>query len=79
MGSVKHTMIQKLRIRMAEDAYHDETVEFYITTLGEHDIILGMDWLQAHNPEINWVEPRLAFTRCPDTCTLSTKPVVISS
>ncbi len=79
MGSVKHTTIQRLRIRMAEDAYHDETVEFYVTTLGEHDIILGMDWLQAHNPEINWAEPRLAFTRCPDTCTLSMKPVVISS
>src|SRR6266571_4801113 len=45
MGSVKHTTIQKLQIRTAEDAYHDETVEFYITTLGEHDIILGTDWL----------------------------------
>ena len=79
MGSVKHTMIQKLQIRTAEDAYHDETIEFYIMTLGEHDIILGMDWLQAHNPKINWAEPRLAFTRCPNTCTLSMKPVVISS
>ena len=79
MGSVKHTTIQRLRIRTAEDAYHDETVEFYVTTLGEHDIILGMDWLQAHNPEINWAEPRLAFTRCSKTCTLSMKPVVILS
>jgi len=79
MGSVKHTTIQRLQIRTADDAYHDETVEFYVTTLGEHDIILGTDWLRAHNPEINWAEPRLAFTRCPDTCTLSTKPVVISS
>jgi len=64
---------------MAEDAYHNETVEFYITTLREHNIILGMDWLHAHNPEINWATPNLAFTRCPDSCTLSTKPVVLSS
>jgi hypothetical protein len=45
--------------------------------LGDHDIIFGTDWLQAHNPEVNWAKPQIAFTRCPNTCALSISPLVI--
>ena len=32
---------------------------FYITKLGDQDIILGMPWLKRHNPLINWTKPSI--------------------
>lgn len=78
-GTVKHTTIQQLRIKSLTNAFHEETAELYITSLGDHDIILGTDWLKAHNPEVDWAKPRLALTRCPTTCKLSTTPMIIES
>jgi gag-polyprotein putative aspartyl protease len=76
-GAVHHTTIQTLRIKAPQNNYHEERSEFYITAIGDHDIILGTDWLNAHNPEVNWTTSQLSFTRCPDTCSLSTKPIVV--
>jgi hypothetical protein len=45
----------------------------------DHDIIFGMDWLRAHNPEVNWTLPQVSFTRCPKECTLSQTPLIITS
>jgi len=28
------------------------------------EMILGMSWLQAHNPEINWETGEVKMTRC---------------
>ena len=36
--------------------------------LGRTEIILGMPWLQAHNPEINWETEEVRITRCPPLC-----------
>jgi len=33
---------------------HQETIELGLTNTGKHDILLGMDWLKAHNPNIDW-------------------------
>jgi len=33
---------------------HVERMQMDICDLGKTDIILGIPWLQAHNPEINW-------------------------
>ena len=35
--------------------------ELYITHLGKNKIILGFDWLQKHNPCINWKSGTLDF------------------
>ena len=35
--------------------------ELYITHLGKNEIILGFDWLQKHNPRINWKIRTLDF------------------
>jgi hypothetical protein len=32
-----------------------------ILTLGTYDMILGMDWLEEHNPDIDWVAKTLQF------------------
>jgi len=35
--------------------------DFLITDIGEHDIILGMSWLDEQNPLINWKEKMLSW------------------
>ena len=47
---------------------HKETIEAAVTNTGNHDLLLGMDWLQAHNPNIDWTKNKLLLNRCPDTC-----------
>src|SRR5579863_122911 len=37
--------------------------------MGKHDILLGTNWLKAHNPSINWQNNSIQLDRCPDTCT----------
>ena len=78
-GSVCFTTIQCICIKTLEDHYHEELSELYVTTLGDHDIIFGTDWLHAHNPEVNWTLPQVVFTCCPASCILSQKPLVITS
>jgi len=39
-----------------------------ICDLGKTEVILGMPWLQAHNPEINWETGEVKMTRCPPLC-----------
>jgi hypothetical protein len=34
---------------------------FYVTTLGDQNLILGLPWLEKHNPIINWTEKTLEF------------------
>lgn len=47
---------------------HSELINFAISTLDKNNIFLGHDWLQLHNPEINWNQKNLTFTHCPSTC-----------
>ena len=35
--------------------------KLYVTHLGKNEIILGFDWLQKHNPRINWKTETLDF------------------
>ena len=39
-----------------------------VCDLGKTEIILGMPWLAAHNPEINWEIGEVKMTRCPPLC-----------
>jgi len=36
--------------------------------LGKTEVILGMPWLQAHNPEINWETGEVKMMKCPPLC-----------
>ena len=35
---------------------------------GRIDVILGMPWLAAYNPEIDWEKGEVKMTRCPPWC-----------
>jgi hypothetical protein len=34
---------------------------FYVTALGDQNLILGLPWLEKHNPIIDWTEKTLEF------------------
>jgi len=45
-----------------------ERMRMDVCNLGKMDIILGMPWLQAHNPEINWEMGEVKMMRCLLLC-----------
>ena len=47
---------------------HVERMRMDMCDLEKIDVILGMLWLQAHNPEINWETGKVKMTRCPLLC-----------
>ena len=80
LGWVRHYTRQKIRIPSDKpDSYHDEIAEFYITDIGDNDVILGTDWLQHHNPNVDWVERTLSLSQCPPTCITRNPPVHVRS
>ena len=59
------TQMAQLRLTIGS---HSELMNFAVSTLDKNDVFLGHDWLQLHNPEIDWNQKTLTFTRCPSTC-----------
>jgi len=47
---------------------HVERARIDICNLGKTELILGMPWLVAHNPEINWKKGEVKMTHCPPIC-----------
>ena len=47
---------------------HVERIKMEVCNLGRTEVILGMPWLQAHNPEINWETGEVKMTRYPLLC-----------
>ena len=47
---------------------HVERVRMDVCNLGKTEVILGMPWLAAHNPEIDWEKGEVKMTRCPPIC-----------
>ncbi len=47
---------------------HTKRIELAVTNLGKTSIFLALDWLQYHNPTINWTKSMLTFNQCPDCC-----------
>ena len=47
---------------------HKEQLEAMVMDLNGMDMFLEHDWLVKHNPEDNWKDGKIQFTRCPDSC-----------
>jgi len=47
---------------------HIERMRIDVCNLGKTEVILGMPWLAAHNPEINWETGEVKMTRYPPLC-----------
>jgi len=49
---------------------YKEQLEAAVTDLNRTDMFLGHDWLVKHNPEVNWKNGTIKFTRCPESYTM---------
>ena len=47
---------------------HMERMRIDVCDLGKTEVILGIPWLAAHNPEINWETRKVKMTRCLPLC-----------
>ena len=47
---------------------HVKRARMDVCNLGKTVVILGMLWLAAHNPEIDWEKREVKMTRCPPIC-----------
>jgi len=47
---------------------HMERARMDVCNLGKIELILGMPWLAAHNPEIDWEKGEVKMTHCPPIC-----------
>ena len=47
---------------------HHERLRMDVCNLGRTKMILGMPWLAAHNPEINWESGEVKMLRCSPWC-----------
>ena len=55
----------RLKIKIQD---HEETMELTIADIRKKDIFIGHDWLQHHNPEIDWQDKKIKFSQCPGIC-----------
>lgn len=47
---------------------HVEKIVLAVTNLGNSKVFLGHDWLQLHNPNVDWREGTITLDRCPEEC-----------
>lgn len=55
-GQILH--MAKVNLSIGGDS---EVILLYVTRLAYFDIVLGLPWLQYHDPEIRWAEETLQF------------------
>ena len=46
---------------------YKEYLEAAVTDLNGTDMFLEYDWLIKHNPEVDWKDSKIKFTRCLDS------------
>ena len=65
-GAITHIV----RIALALGRTHCEVLELYITRLGQYPVVLGLSWLQKHDPRIRFKENTVTFDSkyCLDHC-----------
>ena len=63
-GAIRH--VTALHIEMGTQ--HTELAQLFVTNTGDHDVLLGTDWLSKHNPNIDWTTNTITLNRCPTTC-----------
>ncbi len=61
-GSISHVATFNIRI-----GDHTEVKTFGIVKM-PWDLLLGVDWLQTHNPVINWKSSSICFSCCDSGC-----------
>lgn len=66
-GQIQHTTSD---ISLTTGAMHSEVIHFYIIQAPNNPVVLGVPWLQLHEPQISWTEGQImqwsakCFTQC---------------
>ena len=61
------TIVAPLEIKINS---HKKQLEVAVMNLDRMCMFLDHDWLVKHNPEVNWKNSTIRFTRCPGNCTM---------
>ena len=72
---IKNREVTKVAPLEIEINGHKETLETAVTNLDGTDMFLRHDWLVKNNPEVNWKNKVIKFTRCPGNCTMKHKDI----
>jgi len=75
----KNREVTKVASLEIEINRHKETLEAAVTDLDGTDMFLGHDWMVKHNPEVNWKNGIIKFTRCPGNCTMKHEDIQFKS
>ena len=75
----KNGKVTKVAPLEVEINRHKETLEVAVMDLDRTDMFLGHDWLVKHNPEGNWKNRTIKFTRCPGNYTMTHKDIRFNS
>jgi len=65
---MKNRKVTKVALLEIEINRHKEQLKATVMNLNNMDMFLGHDWLVKHNPEVNWKNGTIKFTRCPESC-----------
>jgi len=71
----KNREVTKVASLEIEINRYKEKLEAVVIDLNEMDMFLGHDWLVKHNPEVNWKNSTIKFTRCPENCIMKYKDI----
>jgi len=76
---IKNGEVTKVVLLEVEINGHKEILKVVVMDLNGTDMFLGHDWLVKHNPEVNWKNGTIKFTRCPGNCTMKYKDIQFKS
>ena len=58
---------------------YKKTLEVAVMDLNRMDMFLGYDWLVKHNPEVNWKNGAIRFTRCLGSCMMKHEDIMFKT
>lgn len=65
--NISGSMSKIVTLHMMIDDHH-ELLDLAVTNLGKPQVFIGFEWLNRHNPNIDWQKGSILFNRCPDAC-----------
>ena len=79
VDKTKNGEITKVVYLEIEINRHKEQLEAVVMDLNGMDMFLGHDWLIKHNPEVNWKNRMIKFTRYPGSCKMKHQDIEFRS
>ncbi len=77
-GQVQHTTSD---ICLTTGVLHSEIIRFFIIQAPNNPVVLGLPWLQLHEPQISWTKGQITHwsTKCFTQCLQTLKPSSIEA